>query len=764
MNNAKTYRININGIVQAVGFRPFVYRIAVRHGLTGWVKNLGDAGVEILVQGEGSDIDEFVADLKNDNPPLARIDEIETEELPGEEKFSEFEIKKSSSGSSGSGTIPPDIATCDDCLDDVLGDSRYHGYWATSCVNCGPRFSVIRELPYDREKTSMDEFPMCEECRSEYTDPLDRRHHAQTIACAECGPELWFETSDGTGKTSDDPIGSTVDKLEQGGVVAIKGLGGSHVACNATEDKIIESLRAKLGRPNQPFALMATKSMVRNHFSFTSDEWESLTGPRRPIVLLKPKIDSWLSEGIAPGLHTAGVMLPYTALHHLLFSRLDFPLVMTSANRPGQPMAIRNDVIREKLSGIVDGYLLHDRKIVSRVDDSVVRYSGGKRKFIRRSRGWVPEPLEVDLGDRPLLALGAEQDNVIGLYKEGKVYLSQHLGDIESPEDEFFLDDALDRLLKLTGSDLPEIVAHDLHPRFITTARAKDLSDRRVPVQHHKAHVGSLLAEHGVSEIVGIVMDGIGLGDNDIIWGGEIITGTENDMERVGALSRAYMPGGDLATRHPARLVAGILYPLVENNPDEDFARTVEELDLNFPEGKEEEAMTVKQLEKGINSPITTSSGRFLDAVSALLGACSERTYEGEPAMKLEALAAEGNAIEVDLPILDSGGITRLDQSRLLRLLVDTLESYPPGDVAATAQWGLAKGLSRIALEVAWDRKIDTIGFSGGVAYNDAISRIIRESVSESGFDFVTNESVPVGDGGVALGQLWVAGKTRQGK
>ncbi len=758
MCNNQTCRITVNGTVQAVGFRPFVYRIAKKHDLKGWVKNLGDAGVEILLRGKQTKIDRFTSDLKDKNPPLARIDEIEAENIDTGEKFSDFEIKKSTDGSSGSGTIPPDIATCEDCLEDVFGDTRYHGYWATSCVNCGPRFSVIRELPYDRDKTSMDDFPMCDDCRAEYTDPVDRRHHAQTIACPECGPELWFETSDGSGIEKEDPIGSTVDQLKQGGIVAIKGLGGSHIACRATEDGTVQKLRETLRRPSQPFALMATKSMVKNNFDFSSVEWKTLTGPRRPIVLLKPEDDSWLSKGIAPGLHTAGVMLPYTALHHLLFSRLDFPLVMTSANMPGQPMAIRNQVIRQKLRDIADGYLLHDRKIVSRVDDSVVRYSGDRRKFIRRSRGWVPEPLEVNLGDKPMLALGAEQDNVIGLYKEGKVYLSQYLGDIEGPEDEAFLEDALDRLLKLTGSELPEIVSHDIHPRFVTTNRAKELPGETRPIQHHKAHVGSLMGEHGNSRIIGIVMDGLGLGENDNIWGGEVITGTKDELKRVGSLSRVYMPGGDLATRHPGRMVVGILYPLVERGGMKDFTGLIDGLELEFPDGTEEKEMAIKQLEKGVNSPLTTSAGRFLDAVSALLGVCPERTYEGEPAMKLEALATDGNVIQIELPLLESGNIPRLDQSSIFARLVELSESHPAEDVAATAQWALARGLSNLALEAASENNIDTIGFSGGVAYNGAISRMIEESVSENGFNFVTNEAVPVGDGGIAFGQLWITG------
>ena len=324
MTDEETYKITITGVVQAVGFRPFVYRIASDNGLTGWVKNLGDSGVEAVVRGENSNIDRFIKDLKTKNPPLARIDEIDREPLNLEDSLEKFEIKKSGAGSSGSGTIPPDIATCEDCLEDVFGDGRYSGYWATSCVNCGPRFSVIRELPYDRDKTSMDEFPMCEDCHTEYTNPLDRRYHAQTIACPDCGPELWYESITGKGRSTENPIEIAAENLKGDQIIAIKGLGGTHIASRATDNETVSRLRKALGRPNQPFALMATEEMVRENTLFSNKEFRALTGPRRPIVLLETRDGEWLSDLISPGLHTVGIMLPYTALHHLIFSLIDF--------------------------------------------------------------------------------------------------------------------------------------------------------------------------------------------------------------------------------------------------------------------------------------------------------------------------------------------------------------------------------------------------------------------------------------------------------
>ncbi len=600
---------------------------------------------------------------------------------------------------------------------------------------------------------------MCEDCQAEYTDPGDRRYHAQTIACPRCGPELWYELPGSGERNYDKPIGAACSALRRGEILAVKGLGGAHLACDASNDGAVRTLRERLGRPNQPFALMATEEMVEANLRLTEAERELLTGPRRPIVLLPVEREDWPSKKVAPGLHNAGVMLPYTGLHHLIFDRLDFPLVMTSANIPGEPMLIDNGEIRDKLAGIVDGRLLHDRRVVSRVDDSVVRFSGGAPKFIRRSRGWVPEPLEVDLGEESMLAVGAEQDNVIGLYVDGKIYLSQYLGDIEGPDHEDFLEEALDRLLKLTSSSLPATVAHDLHPEFLTTQKARQWGERTVPVQHHKAHVGSLLAEHQLTEMVGIVMDGLGLGEDGTIWGGEVLVGRKTSFTRAGALSRAYMPGGDLATEHPARMAGGIIYPLLERGEIESLGRGIEKMNLTFPGGKEERRATIEQLKTNLNTPVTTSSGRFLDAVAALLDVCRERTYEGEPAMRLESLAVEGDPVEIEAPINERGDIPRVDQSEIFRQLIELTDSHPPAVVAATAQNVLARGLARVAVQVAEGEDIDTVGFSGGVAYNDAISRAVESLVARRGLRFVTNRAVPVGDGGIPLGQLWIAGR-----
>ncbi len=500
-------RVHANGIVQGVGFRPFVYRIAVRRGLSGHVRNLGDAGVEIEVEGPEEAVQDFLLALREEAPPLAEIQRLQVQKLPpaGDRGF---RILASRGGGEGGGTIPPDIATCDRCLADIDDPgSRYFGYWATSCTDCGPRFTVIESLPYDRPRTSMRDFPMCDGCRREYEDPLDRRYHAQTIACPACGPRLSY-LEEGR-ELGGDPIERAAVALRAGKIVAIKGIGGTHLACDATSKAAVAELRRRLGRPGQPFALMAPLPLVKEFAEVSPEAERLLKSPRRPIVVL-PKKGEGLAPSVAPGLHTVGTMLPYSGLHHLLFKRIDFPLVMTSANLPGRPMLIENERILSELAGVADGFLLHDRRIVARCDDSVVRLAAGAPVFLRRSRGWVPEPIPVDLGEEPVLALGAELNVTFALYHRGKAFLSQHIGNVEHLATQEFLREAMEHLLRITGAPMPEVLVCDLHPAFPTTHLAEELGREVIRVQHHVAHVAGLAGEHGLPEIVGIVVDGYG--------------------------------------------------------------------------------------------------------------------------------------------------------------------------------------------------------------------------------------------------------------
>ncbi|MBC7219986.1 carbamoyltransferase HypF [Candidatus Bipolaricaulota bacterium] len=731
-------RIHVVGTVQGVGFRPFVYRTAVGQGLAGHVRNLGDAGVEIEVEGDPASLARFITALRHEAPPLAEIEDLELTELsPNGDR--EFRIAPSLGGGGGRGTIPPDVATCAACLADIAApESRYRGYWATSCTDCGPRFTVIEGLPYDRPRTAFREFPMCPDCQREYTDPLNRRYHAQTIACPRCGPRLRYVEAGH--EAIEDPIARVAVALCAGKVVAIKGLGGTHLACDATREEVVAELRRRLGRPGQPFALMAREDQVERFARPNPEEWALLRSPRRPIVVL-PLKPGTLAPSVAPGLDTVGVMLPYTGLHHLLLERSPFPLVMTSANYPGRPMLIDDARILGELSNVADSFLLHNRRIVARCDDSVLRLTGGAPTFLRRSRGWVPEPIAVDLGEDPLLALGGDLNVTLAVYRQGKAYLSQHIGNTEHLDTLEFLRRALDHLLHLAGIPLPTRIACDLHPRFATTRLAQELGEA-IPMQHHVAHVAGLAGEHGVEELVGIAVDGYGYGTDGEAWGGEVIVWKGGEWERVGSLAPVPMPGGDLATLRPGRMAASYLLA-AGLDPAASGLR---------PE--ETEAVRI-QIERGVNCPRTTSAGRFLDAVAAWLGICRERTYEGEPAMRLEAAAAGGTAAELPLLLRERDGRRILDTVDLFRAL-DALraEGTSTGDLAATAQDALARGLARIAVEAAQERGIAAVGLTGGVAVNDAIATATRSVVEKAGLRFLAHRLVPPGDGGLAFGQL----------
>lgn len=744
-------RLLVTGVVQGVGFRPFVWRLATEHGVAGFVANLGDAGVEIQVEGKAEAIEAFARDLVARRPPLARIDAVHAERFAPRGEVSFAIAVSRESGAGGAGSLPPDIATCPACLSDLRGQTRYRGYWATSCTDCGPRFTVVESVPYDRPNTSMRDFPLCPACAAEYTSPADRRYHAETTACPACGPRLTFDGS------SERPIERAAEALLAGKVVAMQGIGGTHLAGDATSAKAVSTLRSRLGRPGQPFALMATEDVLSRIANVSDPEWAALRGLDRPIVVLKSRLGA-LPEGVAPGLHTVGVMLPYTGLHDLLFARLDRPLVMTSANLPGRPMLIEPAEIRLRLAGIADHHLLHDRRIVARCDDSVRRRSGGTLKFLRRSRGHVPEPIRVDLGDDPILALGPETDVTFAIYARGAVTLSQHIGSVDHLETYAYLRQAIDHLSHLVLAGTPRVVACDLHPRFLTTRLAEEVAQasgaRLARVQHHEAHLASVMAEHGLDRAVGVVLDGYGYGRDGAAWGGEILLANDGRIRRVGSLTRVRLPGGDLATQHPLRMAASYLLA-GGTGPEEVEA---------FLQGRgmaADEAHAVRlQAEGTVSAPWTTSAGRFLDAVSAWLGVCAERTYEGEPAMRLEAVAASGRPIEVPIRLAEQDERRVLDAVTLFRDLVALRKETSAADVAATAQEALARGMARLALEAAAAAGIHVIALSGGVAYNDAISTAVREEVESAGFRFVTNDRVPCGDGGVALGQAAIASRS----
>jgi hydrogenase maturation protein HypF len=763
--------VRVTGIVQGVGFRPFVYRRATEHGLAGTVRNAGDAGVEISLEGPEPAIEAFLTDLRESPPPLSRVESVAVERRLGEaagdhDAPGEFRILDSVESEGGTGSIPPDTGICEACLADLRDpDSRYHGYWATSCVDCGPRYTVIRDVPYDRPRTAMDAYPMCAACREEYEDPGDRRYHAQTIACPDCGPSLSLCVPEAgerrTVAEATAAIRGARERLANGELLAIKGIGGTHLACDATNEDAVTRLRDSTDRPAKPFATMAPSlPRVRSYASVSETEADRLEDVRRPIVLLDRADDGWL-DPVAPGLHTVGVMLPYAGLHHLLFEGvtdgpgLRGPLVMTSGNRPGEPMAITTESLFEDLEGVIDAALVHDRAIVARCDDSVLRSVEGSPRFLRRSRGWVPEPLPRRRAGPPLLAVGAEFDATVALARDDEVFPSQHLGDVDGPATDRFVRNTVDHLEGLLGIE-PAHVVCDLHPAFLTSGYARDLAEKRagiqaeepIEVQHHHAHAASLLGDCDRERAIVIAADGTGYGPDGTIWGGEVLEATLSEYERVGGLDTFRLPGGEAAIEEPARILASLL-----GEPDRIDDLLVDRTALN----EDGVAGLRDALEAGVNAPETTSAGRFLDAMSALLDVCTERQYEGQPAIELEA-AAHGHAPQmVSLPFRQREDRRVLDVGALARKLAAVAETEPTGVVAATAQDALARGLAEIAIEAAKTRDVDAIGFTGGVAVNEAISRTVRRTVESAGLASLSHEAVPPGDAGLSYGQALVA-------
>ncbi|TAJ43474.1 carbamoyltransferase HypF [Methanofollis fontis] len=727
MQNSGT--IVIRGIVQGVGFRPFVYALAEKYGISGWVKNLGS---RVEIAAAGARFSEFLQAVST-GTPLSVIDSVEV--LPLDETPADgFVIRQSATGALD-GMIPPDVAVCEECIRDITTPGgRYEGYWATSCVNCGPRYSIIRTLPYDRERTAMEDFPMCGACDAEYTDPASRRHHAQTIACAACGPSLSLLDGGGAAITCTDPISRAAELLDAGKILAIRGIGGFHLSCI---EEAAETLKRRLGRTEQPLAVMVPPDAVEHYVVPTEGDREMLQNRIRPIVVI-PKCSPTAHTGISP-LHTIGVMLPYTGLHHLLFSHLRHDLlVMTSANMPGTPMVTATDEGVARLQGQVDAFLVHDRAIQNRCDDSVMRDG----YILRLSRGIAPKRMAIDLGDRCILGVGPELNSTTTIYRNGFAVTSPHVGNVRNPQTLAYLQETVEKIGALLGAEF-EVIAHDLHPRFLSTRYAHELAAEcgaeLVPVQHHRAHIAAATRE----ECVGIAIDGVGYGDDGTVWGGEVFAGASPDLERIAHLECVPMPGGDLATRYPERMLYGIL-------------PTGETLDLLSARGwgEIEGGVLARQVERGVNVAMTSSAGRVLDAASALLGICRERTFDGEPAMKLESAAVGGRAEDWNLSFgTDDGCRTLLTSDLLQRAAEAQRAGVNRPDIAASVQHNLARGIATLAVDAAHERGINTVALSGGVAINPAIRGTIHACIRDAGLRFLMSTEYPPGDGCISFGQ-----------
>ncbi len=756
-------KIHVYGIIQGVGFRPFIYRIAHEHGLKGYVMNFGN-GVEIWVEGDDEKIDKFLHDLNTENPSLSKIDKVTIENVP-QKGFEDFTIKKSKkSNSIKSSIIPPDVDICEDCLSEMFNTSdRRYRYPFTVCMNCGPRYTTVSYLPYDRQNTTMIDFPLCEKCNEEYTSPRDRRHHAQSICCSDCGPKMMLYNDKRElilENHRDKTIIKTAKLLNDGSVVAIKGIGGIHIATKATEDASLLRLRKNLGRPKQPFAVMTRDVEIARSFTLVNSmEEKILTSHRKPIVALEKSDKFHLSEYVAPGLHNIAVMLPYTGLHYLLLRALEEPTcVMTSANLPGRPMIKSNLEAFEKLDDIVDYYLLHNRKIANRTDDSVIRVIGDKKSFIRRSRGYVPEPITVPFAfEIDALGVGPELNNTVTVLNGNQAYVSQYIGDTKKIETLEYHNEVAEHLKRLTGIN-PLVWGCDMHPRFNTTHYAMENAKKTIKVQHHHAHLVSLMADAMLprdAKIIGIAADGVGYGTDRTVWGGEILEVSYDDFRRCASLETQSMPGGDAAAYYPPRMVLGILSKVLS---DDELAK----IKLRFRhENYKEGRIIIEQLRRAINVIPTTSTGRVLDAISALLGITHYRSYDGEPTMKLESVARNGKNLEIPLRFKteqdEHGNRTVLDTTQILLNIYENLDVHSRVDLAFSAEDAIATGLAELAVNAAEKGGIGTIGLSGGVAYNEHITTRVREIVEANDFTFIVHNKIPTGDGGISLGQAIVA-------
>ena len=795
VEQVKTEKVLVEGIVQGVGFRPFVYRIATELELTGYVRNLGNV-VEIIIQGSDEQIADFIFKLQNELPPIAKINNLETEELEDDEEYADFTIKESSDSFSGTSVIPPDLAICDKCLEEINDpNNRRYNYPFNACTDCGPRFTVIENVPYDRDKTTMDDFPLCEDCEVEYKNPLDRRYHAEASCCEVCGPSLeLYKNDDQTPVKVDceDPLKETAKLLDEGKIFAIKGIGGTHLVANVMLEDTVNLLRERLGRENQAFAVMSPDiETVKGYAMVSEAEEETLLSKERPIVILKKNESYDFAQSVSPGLHNIGVMLPYAPLHHLLFNHTDTPAyIMTSANVPGEPMMITNEEILKNLDTIADYYLIHNRRILNRCDDSVARFRNNELAFIRRSRGYTPEPYDLkgkytdlnpEFDNLNVLALGPELDVTFTILKNSKAYVSQHIGNTNKYRTYEFLQEAIKHMMRITKTDSFDAIACDLHPQFFTTRLAKEYAEEYdcplIPVQHHHAHGISLLNDHYTNDqnndMIIIAADGVGYGGDGNSWGGEILYTNIKEYERTASLMPQKMPGGDLCTKFPARMMASILA-----NPNSDYEneKYTEEyvnelLNKNYLNSFQHGAIEIKslfrQMETNLNVGINTSTGRVLDSVSTALHICDKRSYEGEASMKLESYAydyKEDDNLE-DFPIIikeyeDENGTRKiLDTTAIMRYVVDKIEEGEDlHKIAVAGQKAVSVGLAKLAVESAKEKGIKTIGATGGVFYNEAITSHIKEYVENEGFEFIQHINSCPGDGSVSLGQAIVAG------
>ncbi len=740
-------RVTVRGVVQGVGFRPFVHRAAGGLGLGGWVRNAGST-VVIEVEGDEDRIDDFRRALEVDTPPLALVHEISAVDLEpiGHRAF---EIIRSEDEISEQVLVTPDATTCSDCLAEI-GDpvERRHRYAFTNCTNCGPRFTIVEDVPYDRDNTTMSSFEMCADCRAEYSDPSDRRFHAQPVCCPACGPTLSLVDAAGA-SAGEDALRSAANLLQDDKIVAVKGLGGYHLAALARSDEAVARLRSRKLREEKPFAVMVDGlDGARDLCEVGEVDKEMLLDIARPIVVMPRRIDSGIAAAVAPNTSDLGVMLPYTPLHTLMLEASGGPIVLTSGNVSDEPIAYRDEDARERLADIADAFLTHDRPIRTRTDDSVVREIAGKPMMMRRSRGYVPTPIHLPVrARRPILACGAELKNTVTIALGDQAVLSHHIGDLKNLETYTSFLDAIEHFERLFHVT-PEVVAHDLHPSYLSTTFARDIAGvDLVGVQHHHAHVAACMVDNATSAtVIGVAFDGLGYGPDGTVWGGEFLVADLTAFERVGCLEPIALPGGDAVMREPWRMAAAYLVHLGE----------ADATDIALAHRQSRWQDVVALARSDLAGP-TTSAGRLFDAIAALIGVRDTVSYEGQAAIELEQLVDPSEQRGYVAPLDGDSPFSVRGSALFAAALADLRAGVDVGRIAARFHIGLADAVALACDRIRESGGPSTVALSGGVFLNKVLSERVIAGLEQLGFRVLRHRGVPPNDGCISLGQVAVA-------
>jgi hydrogenase maturation protein HypF len=747
------YRTIIQGIVQGVGFRPYLFRLASLKKLNGYVANTSQ-GVVLEIEGKKTVLREMLQDIKQNPPPAAKITKLKSISL-SIKPYQGFTIINSRTDSDSCLFPSPDLNVCNDCLTDITNpQDRRYGYPFTNCTNCGPRYSITQSLPYDRKTTSMDRFEMCEECVSEYKNAVNRRFHAQPNACDKCGPQLHLYSTEQTIMPCSDPIKKTITLLQHGKIIAIKGIGGFHLAVDAANRQAVTRLRQRKKRPDKPFAVMAANIQTVKKYAFLNpQEKRILLSPERPIVLLKKKSNSLIADNISPALNDTGFIIAYTPLHFLLLNGALTTLVMTSANESGAPIITDNDAALNRLSSLADNTLLHDRNIIIRNDDSVVVVSNNFVQQIRRSRGIAPSPVLLKTGMKQILACGAQQKNTVCLTRDNHAFLSQYIGELENQETFSYFEQTIGHLQNLLGIK-PIIIAHDLHPDYTGSHYARSIKGvKLVGVQHHHAHIASCMAENHLDEpLIGLALDGTGYGTDNTIWGGEIFICDLKSFDRVAHFANTPMPGGAAAIREPWRMALAYLYTI--------YGESCKKLNIDFFNhlSSQKVELICQMLKNNINSPMTSSLGRLFDSVASLIGLRQEITYESQAAIELEAIISNKEKAVYDYQInKEKSGWILACQEIITSIVNDLRVGISKSRISARFHNTLIDMLTEICLKVRDKSGLNEVAMSGGIFQNRFLSNGLQKHLTAAKFKVYSHSIVPANDGGISLGQAVVA-------